>query len=168
MTAEHVFIKAAPAIGRIRPASASRLSSVARGLYRMTGPAIAATFLATIPAGLLLGAVEVVTAYVLYLVLVRFNMLSAAGQPHWLPAFADPLVMLAASVILTAVLRYVVQVLPAMANSAFECRMRKVAALAVFCGPGEGGALSVAEVSHLNNTLTAKSGVFLQAVMTSL
>jgi ABC-type multidrug transport system fused ATPase/permease subunit len=170
MTAEQVeFVRAAPApIGRIGPASALRLSSLAGTLYRMTGRAIAAAFLATIPAGLLLGGVEVVTAYVLYLVLVKFNVLSAAGQPQWLPAVADPLAMLAMSVVLTAVLRYIVQVLPGMANSAFECRIRKAAALAVLDGSGEGGTLSVAETSHLYNTVSPKSGVFLQAVMTSL
>jgi ABC-type multidrug transport system fused ATPase/permease subunit len=169
MTLERVqFIRAAPApIGRVASSSARPFSFLAVSLYRMTGPAIAAAFIATVPAGLLLGGVEVFTAYVLYLVLVKFNVLSTAGQPQWLPAFADPLAMLAMSVVLTAVLRYIVQVLPGIANLAFECRIRNAAALAVLDGSGEGGTLSVAETSHLHNTLTAKSGVFLQATMTS-
>jgi ABC-type multidrug transport system fused ATPase/permease subunit len=170
MTAEQMeFIKAAPApLGGMARPSASRLFSIVGSLYRITGPGITATFLATIPAGLLLGGIEVVTAYVLYLVLVQFKVLSAAGQPQWLPKVADPLAMLMATVVITAVLRYIVAVLPAIATSAFECRVRKVAAIAVLDGPGEGGNLSVAETSHLNNTLMTKAGVFLHAIMTLL
>ncbi len=146
----------------------SRLWQWVRSLYRLTGPTIAAAFLATIPAGLILGVVEVVTAYVLYLVLVKFNVLSGAGRPEWLPSFADPMTMLALSVMVTLLLRYVVQVLPGMANSAFECRIREVLAVAALGGTREDGNLSVAETSHLINTVIAKSGAYLQALMSSL
>jgi len=145
-----------------------RMRELVRSLYRLAGSKIMSAFLATVPAGLLLGGVEVAMAYVLYLVLVKFQVLAGASLPEWLPRFADPLEMLALSIVATLVLRYIVQVLPGLANSAFECRIRQVLAEAALGGTTEAGNLPVAETSHLINTLIAKSGVYLQALMTSL
>jgi ATP-binding cassette subfamily B protein len=146
---------------------AANISWLMRSLYRMTGLRTSVAFLVTIPVGLVLGGVEVATAYVLYLVLVEFHVLSPSEKPEWLSISIDPLIMLAVSVILTSLLRYTVQVLPSVANAAFECRIRTALAHAALDGVGEGGTLSVAETSHLINTVTPKSGLFLFALTTS-
>ncbi len=122
----------------------------------------------TIPAGLLLGAVEVATAYVLYLVLARFDLVSSAGQPGWVSNRFDPLIMLVVVIVLTIVMRYAVQVLPSVAHSAFEARIRQVLARVSLSGPGEAGSFSVAEISHLVNNVVPKTGGFLQAFMSAL
>jgi len=125
-------------------------------------------FLAIVPTGLVLGAIEVATAYVLFLVLVRFHLVSAISQPAWLPNFLDPIVLLIAVTILATAMRYLAQALPSLANSAFETRIRQALAEATLNGPGEESGLSVAEVAHFVNIVTPKTGGFLQGVMSAL
>lgn len=149
-------------------ADGSRSLRLAAVLYRLVGPKISAMFLATIPTGLVLGAIEVATAFVLFLVLARFHLVSSAGQPAWIPSYLDPLLLLAAVTILATVLRYLNQVLPNLANSAFESRIRQALAEAALNGRGEESNLSVAEVSHVANALVSKTGGFIQALMSCI
>jgi len=141
---------------------------VATSLYAMAGPRISLMFLATVPNGLVLGAAEIMTAFVFYLLLARFNLVPAAVMPGWLPDFVDPLVLLAIVSVLTAALRYLAQVIPSMASTAFDTRVRQALAQRALGAPGEGGDMSVAEVSHLADSVASKAGGFAQGLTSSL
>lgn len=145
----------------------TRLFPMLRLLCRVVGRKILGMFIATIPIGMMLGAVEVANAFVLYLVLSKFHLIAFAGQPAWLPNL-DPIVLLAMSTVITALLRYLGQVIPNMANTNFERRMRQALARVTLESPGEEGGLSVADASHLLTTSTVKTGNFLQFLMTSV
>jgi ABC-type multidrug transport system fused ATPase/permease subunit len=147
---------------------AARVAHVATSLYAMAGPKISIMFLATIPSGLVLGAVEVASAFLFYLLLARFDLVSTTAMPAWLPNAVDPLLLLAIVSVLVAALRYLTQVIPSVANSAFDTRIRQALARRALNGPGEGGELSVAEVSHFAGAVAGKAGGFVQGLTSSL
>jgi ABC-type multidrug transport system fused ATPase/permease subunit len=134
----------------------SRSLSVA---IRTAGVKSVAMLLASTPIGLLLGAVEVVTAFVFYLVLVRFGLIPNSDIPSWVPRSIDPAILLLVVAVIAVILRYLTQLLPNLAELAFEARVRLAAADAALNRCGEGSAFSVAEISHLCGTVTRQAGL---------
>ena len=141
---------------------------LAASVFRLSGKKTAAMFFATIPNGLVLGAVEVAIAFIFYLVLARFHLVPDAGAAAWLPASVDPVVILVAAAVLMAALRYVAQVLPNLAQLAFEARIRRAIADVALGRSDEGTILSVAAVSHLAGPIVSKAGGFLLGVAQSI
>jgi ATP-binding cassette subfamily C protein CydD len=142
--------------------------ALARAVFRIAGPRISTIFFASVPVGLILGALEILAAYILYLVLVRFNLLMPDGQTSRLAAIADPAVLLLATVLFVSALRYLAQLLPSLANSALETRLRIALANAALTNPSDEGQFSVNEASHLLNAVVPKASAFLQALITCL
>ena len=144
--------------------SMMRVVHLARSIYRLAGRKITIMFLAMIPSGLVLGALEIVIAFAFYLVLARFNLVTLTEAPVWLPEGLNPIILLILMMVIGTVLRYATQILPNIANSAFFARVREALVDATLNRPGEGAALSVAEVSYLWETVSGKAGGFIQAV----
>jgi ABC-type multidrug transport system fused ATPase/permease subunit len=145
-----------------RPLAAAAL------VLRLSGKKIAALFLATIPNGLALGAVEVALAFIFYLVLARLHLVPNSLATTWLPASVDPVVALVVAAVLMVALRYVAQVLPSLAQLAFEARIRQAIVDVALNRSEEGAILSVAAVSHLAGPVVGKAGGFLLGVAQSI
>jgi ATP-binding cassette subfamily B protein AbcA/BmrA len=139
-----------------------------RSVLRATGSKTVTILLASILIGLLLGAAEVATAFVFYLVLARFHLVPSIDAPSWMPHGLDPVILLVIAAVVAAVLRYLTQLLPNLAELAFEAHVRLAVAEAALGRPGEGSALSVADASHLSGTVTRQAGLFQLGIAQSI
>jgi ABC-type multidrug transport system fused ATPase/permease subunit len=136
-------------------------------ISRLAGGKNTAIFFATIPTGLALGAMEIALAFIFILVLIRFHLLSGA-VPNWLPNELNPIALLGAATVVAAALRYLSQILPNIAQLAFEARVRQLIVDAALDRPDEGTAFSVAEASHLGATVAGRAGAFLLGTAQSI
>jgi ATP-binding cassette subfamily B protein len=137
-----------------------RLVRSVKAVIRMAGPKACSILFVSTPIGLLLGAAEVATAFVFYLVLLRFNLVPRINIPSWMPTAIDPVILLIVVAAIAAIVRYSSQLLPNLAELAFETHVRLAVADAALNRAGEGSFLSVAEVSHLSGTVTRQAGLF--------
>jgi ABC-type multidrug transport system fused ATPase/permease subunit len=139
-----------------------------KSLYRLVGPKVALLFATAIPIGILLGMIEVVTASVLYSVLVEFQLVSnSTGAPPMTFGLAPVFALLLFS-ILAAVFRFLGQWLPALASHEFNRRLRDALVRSVLGGVVERRVASVAEASHLLSSVIQKSGEFVNSLTTTL
>src|SRR5665213_990414 len=135
-------------------------------LYRLIGPKVATLFIAAIPVGVSLGVVEIVTATVLYAVLVDFHLVSGSPISSNLTLGLSPVTALLIFTCLAAFLRFTGQMLPAFANQQLNARLREALVRNVLGGFTERSVMSVAGSSHLLSHLIPKSGDFVHSMAT--
>jgi len=136
-------------------------------LYRMLGPKVTALFAASVPVGVTLGIVEIITASILYAVLVQFDLVPGAGSLPSLPFGLAPIPALLLFTLIAGGLRYTGQLLPSFANHALNARLREALVRNILGGATERSCMSVTDVSYLLSTLIPRSGDFVYALSTS-
>ena len=144
----------------MRKQKPSRLPS----LYRLVGLQVTALLVASVPVGILIGIIEIVTATVLYAVLEKFHLVAASPASSSITLGLDPVAALLLFAVLTGFVRYLGQLLPAFANLEFHRRLRKVLVRSILGGVVERSVMPVAEASHLLMTVIPRSGDFLQSI----
>lgn len=136
-------------------------------IYRLASGRVIALVAISVPVGVILGIVEIVTASVLYSVLVEFKLVSADHGATRLPLGLNPVLVLLLLSIIAAALRFSAQWLPSMANHSFIARFREGLVQSVLGGVVERSVLSVAEISHLLSNVVQKSGDFIFSFATT-
>ena len=132
--------------------------AVPRSLYRLLGPNVTAMMIASIPVGITLGIVEIVTASVLYAVLATFHLVAATPVSSAITFGLEPVTALFIFTILAALLRYASQTLPALSDYALTMRLREALVRSTLGGVTERSVMSVAETSHLVANVVPRGG----------
>jgi len=138
----------------------------ANAMFRLVGPKVIAWVIASIPIGVVLGAVEIVTASVLYAVLAEFNLVAAMPASSQITFGLNPIAALFIFTILAALLRYASQTLPTLSDLALTARLREAMVHNALGGVTERSVLSVSETSHLLSSVIPKGGEFINGVST--
>ena len=132
-------------------------------LYRLIGARGCLLVGTSVPAGVILGATEIVTASVLYAVLAEFNLVS--GRPI-VPAVTlgtNPIVSLFGLTVLAALVRYANQVLPVLSDLAFTGRLREALVRSTLGGVSDRSVMSVSETSHILSDVVARGAECVKA-----
>lgn len=135
-----------------------------RALYNLIGPRVAIVLGTSISVGVLLGIIEVITASVLYSVLVEFNLVTGRNDGTIAPLGLTPIPALLIFSTCAALFRFIGQLLPALASHDFNRRLREALTRNVLGGVVERHVLSVADVSHLLTNVIQRSSDFVFSV----
>lgn len=136
------------------------------GLYRLVGPKVGALVAISVPAGVVLGGVEIVTASVLYAVLAEFNLVVATPFSSAVTFGLNPVIALFVFTILAALLRYASQTLPILSDYALTTRLREALVHSTLGGVTERSVISVSETSHLLANVVPRGGEFVNGLAT--
>ena len=132
--------------------------AMGRSLYRLLGPNVTAMMIASIPVGIALGIVEIVTASVLYAVLAAFHLVATTTVSAAITFGLEPVPALFIFTILAALLRYASQTLPALSDYALTMRLREALVRNTLGSFTERSVMSVAETSHLVANVVPRGG----------
>lgn len=135
-------------------------------IYRLVGPKVGAIVAASVPAGVLLGGIEIVTASVLYAVLAEFNLVAATSLSSAVTFGMTPVIALFVFTILAALSRYASQTLPILSDYALTTRLREALVRSTLGGATERSVISVSETSHLLANVVPRVGEFVNGLAT--
>ncbi len=135
-------------------------------IYRLVGPKVCAVVAASVPAGVLLGGVEIVTASVLYAVLAEFNLVTKTSLSSAVTLGMNPVIALFVFTVLAALLRYASQTLPILSDYALTTRLREALVRSTLGGATERSVISVSETSHLLANVVPRVGEFVNGLAT--
>jgi ABC-type multidrug transport system fused ATPase/permease subunit len=139
-----------------------------RVFYRLLGAKATALLVATLPIGIALGMSEILTASVLFAVLVEFNLVPTTNTTFWNPLGAGPIITLLCLGAVTGALRYLMQFLPNITFHIYSHRLREALVRNVLSGITERSVMSVPEVSNMISNLIPKSGDLIQSLAASV
>ncbi len=122
-------------------------------------------FAAALPLGIAMGAIEIGLANLLLAVLIHFRIMQPVDGISWIPKHMNPVHLLIAITVIATAVKYTLQILPNLAYSAFERRMREVLVDATLIAPTEQQHLTLTDISHISTALMQKTGACAQVLV---